>query len=250
MEEWLKQRLVGASVLVLLAVIFIPVLLEYSYEPGEVGIDPPPVPAGAEDDEFSSRVLALDESPSPLPASRAAPAGAGSRDEGDPGAMAMDGGRAVDEEPGSPAAVAALSPSVESPEPTPTDPDPDPDPSRGGRGEGGRFRSAAAAERGARDGGAGRRGVSAGRGVGGTARQFRGPPQRHRAPEPAAGRGLPRIHDLHKHRRGQGDAGAGGPGADPGRHGVDHRVSPARDWTRRLRGALPAGLRSFRRRRW
>ena len=59
MEDGLRQRLVGAAVLVLLAVIFIPMLLDFSPEPGQAGIDlraPPDDEAG-----FSSRIVPLEE---------------------------------------------------------------------------------------------------------------------------------------------------------------------------------------------
>ena len=65
MEEGLKQRLVGAAVLVLLAVIFIPMLLESGSEPGEAGLDLGPPPNG--ESGFSSRIIAVEESPSEMP---------------------------------------------------------------------------------------------------------------------------------------------------------------------------------------
>lgn len=79
MDEGLKQRLVGAAVLVLLAVIFVPMLLESDPEPDEVGFDlgTPPSP----ESEFSSRIIPLkepsEEAPAPVvpPASESVPAG-------------------------------------------------------------------------------------------------------------------------------------------------------------------------------
>lgn len=65
MEEGLKQRLVGAAVLVLLAVIFVPMLLESGSEPGEVGLDLGPPPNG--ESGFSSRIIPVEESPSEIP---------------------------------------------------------------------------------------------------------------------------------------------------------------------------------------
>ena len=59
MEEGLKQRLVGAAVLVLLAVVFVPVLLESDPDESEVGFDlgtPPSAESG-----FSSRIIPLEE---------------------------------------------------------------------------------------------------------------------------------------------------------------------------------------------
>ena len=60
MEERLKQRLVGAAVLVLLAVVFVPMLLESGPGQGEVGFDlgtPPSADSG-----FSSRIVPLEDS--------------------------------------------------------------------------------------------------------------------------------------------------------------------------------------------
>ena len=60
MEEGLKQRLVGAAVLVLLAVVFVPVLLESDPDESEVGFDlgtPPSAESG-----FSSRIIPLEDS--------------------------------------------------------------------------------------------------------------------------------------------------------------------------------------------
>ncbi len=64
MDEQLKQRLVGAAVLVLLAVIFIPMILDRPPEP-EVRIEHPTLPARAEP-EFSSRIVPLTEPRTPL----------------------------------------------------------------------------------------------------------------------------------------------------------------------------------------
>ena len=79
MDEGLKQRLVGAAVLVLLGVIFVPMLLESDPEPDEVGFDlgTPPSPESG----FSSRIIPLEEpseeAPEPVvpPASEPLPAG-------------------------------------------------------------------------------------------------------------------------------------------------------------------------------
>ena len=73
MEEGLKQRVVGAVVLVTLAVIFIPMLLDFSHE-AEVAKTALPDPP-EEDAGFSSRIVPLEETqdlPSP-----AAPEGSG-----------------------------------------------------------------------------------------------------------------------------------------------------------------------------
>ena len=59
MEEGLKQRIVGAAVLVLLAVIFIPMLLESEPEQGELGLELGPSPSA--DSDFSSRIIPLDQ---------------------------------------------------------------------------------------------------------------------------------------------------------------------------------------------
>jgi len=58
-EEGLKQRLVGAVVLVLLAVIFVPMLLDFSHEAEMAEADPPASPEGGSG--FSSRVVPLEE---------------------------------------------------------------------------------------------------------------------------------------------------------------------------------------------
>jgi DedD protein len=63
MDEQLKQRLVGAAVLVLLAVIFIPMILDRPSEP-EVRIEHPTLPAREETD-FSSRIVPLTEPQTP-----------------------------------------------------------------------------------------------------------------------------------------------------------------------------------------
>lgn len=96
MEPALKQRLTGAAVLVILAVIFIPMVLDTSTEdrPETAGANIPAPPADmpkAPDEDFSSRVVPLPEpagtapagmeealSPPPAPAAQAdqAPAAA------------------------------------------------------------------------------------------------------------------------------------------------------------------------------
>ena len=60
MEEGLKQRLVGAAVLVLLAVIFVPVLLESGPDQSEVGFDLGTSPSA--ESGFSSRIIPLEDS--------------------------------------------------------------------------------------------------------------------------------------------------------------------------------------------
>ncbi len=64
MNEQLKQRLVGAAVLVLLAVIVIPMVLEQPNAPGpQIRHSPiPPKPEG----DFSSRIIPLDPPETPL----------------------------------------------------------------------------------------------------------------------------------------------------------------------------------------
>lgn len=59
MDERFKQRLVGAAVLVLLGVIFIPMILDRPPEP-EVIVEHPKLPSRAELD-FSSRIVPLSE---------------------------------------------------------------------------------------------------------------------------------------------------------------------------------------------
>ena len=59
MEEGLKQRLVGAVVLVLLAVVFVPMLLDFPREAERVEADLPAPPEG--ESGFSSRVVPLEE---------------------------------------------------------------------------------------------------------------------------------------------------------------------------------------------
>ena len=59
MEEGLKQRLVGAAVLVLLAAIFVPMLLDPSPEPPDSG--PEARVASSGEAGFSSRIIPLDE---------------------------------------------------------------------------------------------------------------------------------------------------------------------------------------------
>ena len=66
MEEGLKQRLVGAVVLVLLAVIFVPMLLESGSGPGDAGLDlGTQQPSG--DSEFSSRIIPVEQPPRVTP---------------------------------------------------------------------------------------------------------------------------------------------------------------------------------------
>lgn len=67
MDRGLKERLVGAAVLVLLAVIFIPMLLDDAPSPYEpiTGTNIPPRPV--EDEEFSSRIVPMDPRPLPQP---------------------------------------------------------------------------------------------------------------------------------------------------------------------------------------
>ena len=80
MDERLKQRLVGAAVIVLLAVVFVPMLLEPDPEQEEVGLD-----LGASSDAesgFSSRIIPLEE-----PAAEASEAAA----PPDPEAASSDG---------------------------------------------------------------------------------------------------------------------------------------------------------------
>jgi DedD protein len=64
MNEQLKQRLVGAAVLVLLVVIFIPMILDQPNAPApQIRQSPiPPKPEG----EFSSRIIPLDPPETPL----------------------------------------------------------------------------------------------------------------------------------------------------------------------------------------
>jgi DedD protein len=91
MEESLKQRLVGAAVLVGLAVIFVPMLIDDRVEQQprieETNIPPPPTPEAG---EFTSRIVPLEpvqpvtppppadtstaEPPPPMPATPAEPA--------------------------------------------------------------------------------------------------------------------------------------------------------------------------------
>ena len=61
MEEGLKQRLVGAVVLVLLAVVFVPMLLDFPHEEETVEAELPASPEGGSG--FSSRVVPLEETP-------------------------------------------------------------------------------------------------------------------------------------------------------------------------------------------
>lgn len=64
MDEQLKQRLVGAAVLVLLAVIFVPMILDQPAEPPPES-KPAPVPPKS-GENFSSRIIPLDEPKTPL----------------------------------------------------------------------------------------------------------------------------------------------------------------------------------------
>lgn len=68
MDRGLKERLVGAAVLVALAVIFIPMLLDDApspYEPiTETNIPPRPI----DDEQFSSRIVPMDPEPEARPA--------------------------------------------------------------------------------------------------------------------------------------------------------------------------------------
>ena len=68
MEPGLKQRLVGAAVLVILAVIFIPMLLDTSVEEKQVvgGTNIPPQPAdmpAPPTEDFNSRIVPLEQPP-------------------------------------------------------------------------------------------------------------------------------------------------------------------------------------------
>ena len=73
MEPGLRQRLTGAAVLVILAVIFIPMLLDTSVDEkqvmSETNIPPQPadMPAPPAED-FSSRIVPLEQPPKPAPA--------------------------------------------------------------------------------------------------------------------------------------------------------------------------------------
>lgn len=77
MERQRKERLVGAAVLVMLAVIFIPMVLDDTVQPetGISGTNIPPQPEG----EFTSRVVPLDSdapaAPAPAPVSTDGQAG-------------------------------------------------------------------------------------------------------------------------------------------------------------------------------
>lgn len=64
MDEQLKRRLVGAAVLVLLAVIFIPMILDQPLEPAP-RIKSAPVPPKS-DENFSSRIIPLDAPRTPM----------------------------------------------------------------------------------------------------------------------------------------------------------------------------------------
>lgn len=71
MERQRKERLVGAAVLVMLAVIFIPMVLDDTVQPesGISGTNIPPQPEG----EFTSRVVPLEPGGTPVPADPAPP---------------------------------------------------------------------------------------------------------------------------------------------------------------------------------
>ena len=64
MDEQLKQRLVGAAVLILLAVIFIPMILEQPREAAP-GLTSMPIPSKS-DKNFSSRIISLDAPKTPM----------------------------------------------------------------------------------------------------------------------------------------------------------------------------------------
>ena len=74
METELKQRLIGAAVLVILAVIFIPMLLDTSVDEKQVmsGTNIPPqptdMPAPPPAEDFSSRIVPLEQTPDDAPA--------------------------------------------------------------------------------------------------------------------------------------------------------------------------------------
>lgn len=74
METELKQRLIGAAVLVILAVIFIPMLLDTSVDEKQVmsGTNIPPqpadMPAPPPAEDFSSRIIPLEQPPEDAPA--------------------------------------------------------------------------------------------------------------------------------------------------------------------------------------
>ena len=71
MDERLKQRLVGAAVIVLLAVVFVPMLLESEPEQEEVGFD---LGASADAESgFSSRIIPLEEPAVEAPEAAAPP---------------------------------------------------------------------------------------------------------------------------------------------------------------------------------
>lgn len=91
MEPGLRQRLTGAAVLVILAVIFIPMLLDTSVDDKQVmsGTNIPQQPAdmpAPPTEDFSSRIVPLEQPPEPAPALETAEA------EPSPGAeMVMEG---------------------------------------------------------------------------------------------------------------------------------------------------------------
>lgn len=92
MDERLKQRLVGAAVLVLLAVIFIPMILDQApeSEPRRMSAPAPSKP----DQDFSSRIIPLDAPATPMVEARRA------RIESvDPAAPAEDPGKQAEDLP-------------------------------------------------------------------------------------------------------------------------------------------------------
>lgn len=78
MESGLRQRLIGAAVLVILAVIFIPMLLDTSVDEKQVmsGANIPPqpadMPAPPPAEDFSSRIVPLEQPPEEAPATETA----------------------------------------------------------------------------------------------------------------------------------------------------------------------------------
>ncbi len=114
MEEWLKQRLVGAAVLVLLAVIFVPMLLDCSHEPRETGVDLR-TPSSAEDG-FSSRIVPLEESPGAAPEGAAGVATGSFEEEVPHGEEVPDGEEVTPAMEGAPDAGPALALVPEAPD--------------------------------------------------------------------------------------------------------------------------------------
>jgi len=78
MESGLKQRLIGAAVLVILAVIFIPMLLDTSVDEKQVmsgtniPTQPADMPAPPPAEDFSSRIVPLEQPPEAAPATATA----------------------------------------------------------------------------------------------------------------------------------------------------------------------------------